>query len=128
MIVIQNNQACFVQLWLRLERTRQLLHGQCKRFCIRRVLQSWFGLEATDNFIWEVCSRCEQAGYDELPLPQLYPRKHRELLRAIVSVKLGISYYRVDLKALDAAYSIAFPKSTPLNVNKKKKLQALGKA
>ena len=128
MIVIQNNKACFVQLWLRLERTRQLLHGQCKRFCIRRVLQSWFGLEATDNFIWEVCSRCEQAGYDELPLPQLYPRKHRELLRAIVSVKLGISYYRVDLKALDAAYSIAFPKSTPLNVNKKKKLQALGKA
>ena len=128
MIVIQNNQACFVQLWLRLERTRQLLHGQCKRFCIRRVLQSRFGLEATDNFIWEVCSRCEQAGYDELPLPQLYPRKHRELLRAIVSVKLGISYYRVDLKALDAAYSIAFPKSTPLNVNKKKKLQALGKA
>ena len=128
MIVIQNNQACFVQLWLRLERTRQLLHGQCKRFCIRRVLQSWFGLEATDNFIWEVCSRCEQADYDELPLPQLYPRKHRELLRAIVSVKLGISYYRVDLKALDAAYSIAFPKSTPLNVNKKKKLQALGKA
>ena len=128
MIVIQNNQACFVQLWLRLERTRQLLYRQCKRFCIRRVLQSWFGLEATDNFIWEVCSRCEQAGYDELPLPQLYPRKHRELLRAIVSVKLGISYYRVDLKALDAAYSIAFPKSTPLNVNKKKKLQALGKA
>ena len=121
MIVIQNNQACFVQLWLRLERTRQLLYRQCKRFCIRRVLQSWFGLEATDNFIWEVCSRCEQAGYDELPLPQLYPRKHRELLRAIVSVKLGISYYRVDLKALDAAYSIAFPKSTPLNVNKKKR-------
>ena len=120
MIVIQNNQACFVQLWLRLERTRQLLHGQCKRFCIRRVLQSWFGLEATDDFIWEVCSRCEQAGYDELPLPQLYPRKHRELLRAIVSVKLGISYYRVDLKALDRAYSIAFPKSTPINVNKKK--------
>ena len=128
MITIENTQECFVQLWLRLERTRQLLYRQCKRFCIRRVLQSWFGLEATDNFIWEVCSRCEQAGYDELPLPQLYPRKHRELLRAIVSVKLGISYYRVDLKALDAAYSIAFPKSTPLNVNKKKKLQALGKA
>jgi len=124
MIVIQNNQACFVQLWLRLERTRQLLHGQCKRFCIRRVLQSWFGLEATDNFIWEVCHRAAvddepQEGYDELPLPQLYPRKHRELLRAIVSVKLGISYYRVDLKALDRAYSIAFPKSTPINVEKK---------
>ena len=56
-----------------------------------------------------------------LPPPSLYPRKHRELLRAIVSVKLGISYYKVNLKALDSAYSIAFPKSTPLNVNKKKK-------
>ena len=85
MIVIQNNQACFVQLWLRLERTRQLLYRQCKRFCVRRVL------------------------------------KHRDLLRAIVSIKTGISYYKIDLKALDAAYSIAFPKSTPLNVNKKKR-------
>ena len=121
MIVIQNNQACFVQLWRKLERTRQLLGGQYKRFCIRRVLKTWFGFEANDNFIWEVCSRCDQEGWNELPLPSLYPRKHRELLRAIVSVKLGISYYKVDLKALDAAYSIAFPKSTPLNVNKKKK-------
>ena len=121
MMEIQNTQECFVQLWLRLERTRRLLQGQYKRFCIRRVLKSWFGLEADDNFIWEVCSRCEQAGLDELPLPSLYPRKNRELLRAIVSVKLGISYYKIDLKALDAAYSIAFPKSTPINVNKKKR-------
>ena len=120
MIEIQNNQECFVQLWRKLERTRQLLGGQYKRFCIRRVLKTWFGFEANDNFIWEVCSRCDQEGWNELPLPSLYPRKHRELLRAIVSVKLGISYYKVDLKALDAAYSIAFPKSTPLNVNKKK--------
>ena len=118
-MMIENTQECFVQLWLRLERTRRLLQGQCKRYCVRRVLQSWFGLEATDDFIWEVCSRCEQAGYDELPLPQLYPRKHRELLRAIVSVKLGISSCRVKLKALDKAYSIAFPKSTPINVEKK---------
>ena len=118
---IQNTQECFVQLWLRLERTRRLLGGQCKRFCIRRVLKTWFGFEATDDFIWEVCSRCGQEGWNELPLPSLYPRKHRELLRAIVSVKLGISYYKIDLKALDSAYSIAFPKSTPLNVNKKRK-------
>ena len=122
MIVIQNNQACFVQLWRKLERTRQLLGGQYKRFCIRRVLKTWFGFEANDNFIWEVCSRCDQEGWNELPLPSLYPRKHRELLRAIVSVKLGISYYKIDLKALDAAYSIAFPKSTPINVNKKKRV------
>ena len=119
MIEIENTQECFVQLWLRLERTRRLLGGQYKRFCIRRVLKTWFGFEASDNFIWEVCNRSGQAGWDELPLPSLYPRKHRELLRAIVSVKLGISYYKIDLKALDAAYSIAFPKSTPLNVNKK---------
>ena len=119
---IQNTQECFVQLWLRLERTRRLLGGQYKRFCIRRVLKTWFGFEANDNFIWEVCSRCDQEGWNELPLPSLYPRKHRELLRAIVSVKLGISYYKIDLKALDAAYSIAFPKSTPINVNKKKRV------
>ena len=122
MMEIQNNQECFVQLWLRLERTRRLLGGQYKRFCIRRVLRTWFGFEANDNFIWEVCNRSGQAGWDELPLPSLYPRKHRELLRAIVSVKLGISYYKIDLKALDKAYSIAFPKSTPLNVNKKKRV------
>lgn len=120
MMEIQNNQECFVLLWLRLERTRRLLGGQYKRFCIRRVLKAWFGFEASDNFIWEVCSRCDQEGWNELPLPSLYPRKHRELLRAIVSVRLGISYYKVDQKALDKAYSIAFPKSTPINVNKKK--------
>lgn len=121
MMNIENTQECFVQLWLRLERTRRLLQGQYKRFCIRRVLKTWFGFEANDQFIWEVCSRCDQMGWDELPLPSLYPRKHRELLRAIVSVRLGISYYKIDLRALDSAYSIAFPKSTPLNVNKKKK-------
>ena len=122
MMNIENNKECFVQLWLRLERTRQLLGGQYKRFCIRRVLKTWFGFEANDNFIWEVCNRSGQAGWDELPLPSLYPRKHRELLRAIVSVKTAISYYKVDLKALDAAYSSAFPKSTPINVNKKKRV------
>ncbi len=59
-------------------------------------------------------------GYDELPPPKLYPRLHREFLRAIVAAKTGISYYRVHLKELDAAYSVAFPKSTPINVSKKK--------
>ena len=127
MININNNKACFVQLWLRLERTRQLLAGQYKRFCIRHVLRSWFGLRATDDLIWEVCHQASQGtdeplcGGDILPPPRLYPRKHRELLRAIVAVTLGIGYYRVDLKALDAAYSLAFPGSTPLNVNKKRR-------
>ena len=122
---LNNTQECFVQLWLRLERTRRLFQGQYKRFCIRRVLKSWFGLRATDDFIWEVCLLCEQEGWDELPLPSLYPRKHRDFLRAIVAVRLGISFYKIDLKALDAAYSIAFPNSTPLNISKKKTPVAL---
>lgn len=127
MIVIQNNQACFVQLWLRLERTRRLLGGQYKRYCIRNVLKTWFGFEANDDFIWEVCHRAAvddepQEGWNELPPPSLYPRKHRELLRAIVSVKLGIGTRKVHLPDLDRAYSIAFPKSTPINVSKKKRI------
>ena len=123
---IENNQECFVQLWRRLERTRRLLGGQYKRFCIRNVLKAWFGYEANDDFIWEVCHRAAvddepQEGWNALPLPSLYPRKHRELLRAIVSVRLDISKYKVNLKALDKAYSIVFPESTTINVNKKKK-------
>ena len=126
MSVIKNNQECFVQLWRKLERTRRLLGGLYKRYCIRNVLKVWFGVEATDDFIWEVCHLAAvdgepQEGWNELPAPSLYPRKHREFLRAIVAVKTGISFYRIDLKALDAAYSIAFPKSTPINVNKKKR-------
>ena len=117
---VQNNQECFVQLWRKLERTRCLLRGQYKRFCIRNVLKAWFGYEATDDMIWEVCRLCEQEGYNELPIPSLYPLKHRELLRAIVAVRLGISFYKIDLKALDKAYSEAFPNSTPINKNKKK--------
>ena len=124
---ISNNQICFVQLWLQLERTRQLLAGQYKRFCIRNVLKSWFGPLATDNYIWEVCHNVvvndeQVCGNDTLPPPSLYPRKHRELLRAIVAVSLGISLRKVDLKALDAAYSEAFPNSTPININKKKRV------
>ena len=74
---VQNNQACFVWLWRKLERTRCLLGGQYKRFCIRNVLK-------------------------------------------IVAVRLGISFYKIDLKALDKAYSEAYPNSTPINKNKKK--------
>jgi hypothetical protein len=60
-------------------------------------------------------------GYDELPLPSLYPRKSREFIRALVAVKLGIGVRHVRLKALDKAYSIAFPNSTPINVRKRKR-------
>ena len=126
MVKIENNKECFVQLWRRLERTRQMLGGQYKRFCIRNVLKVWFGPLATDDFIWEVCHHTivddEWAcGNDMLKPPSLYPRKHRELLRAIVSVKLGLSARQVKLPELDAAYSIAFPNSTELNINKKGK-------
>lgn len=126
MIEIRNDYECFVELWRQLERTRQMLGMQYKRFCIRRVLVSWFGSEATDDFIWEVCFNAvvdEQQlyGLDELPPPALHPRKSREFLRALVAVKLGIGMRRVKLKALDCAYSAAFPHSTPLNVNKKKR-------
>ena len=126
MIEIRNDYECFVQLWLRLERTRQMFGMQYKRFCIRRVLQSWLGSEATDDFVWEVCFNTvvdEQQvyGLDMLPAPALHPRASREFLRALVAVKLGIGMRKVDLKALDRAYSAAFPHSTPLNVNKKKR-------
>jgi hypothetical protein len=127
MVTIENSQECFVQLWRKLERTRRLLGGQYKRFCIRNVLKSWFGGEATDNFIWEVCHQAvvdgePQEGWNELPAPSLYPRKHRELLRAIVAVRTGISFWKINLKALDTAYNIAFPNSTTINVNKKKRV------
>ena len=126
MITIENNYECFVALWRQLERTRQLFGMQYRRFCIRRVLVSWLGSEATDDLIWEVCFNTvvdgEQLyGLDELPAPALHPRASREFLRALVAVRLGIGMRKVDLKALDRAYSEAFPHSTPLNVNKKKK-------
>ena len=125
-ITIQNTQECFVQLWLQLERTRQLLGMQYKRFCIRRVLRSWMPTEATDEFIWEVCDKTSLGfgdpvyGYDELPPPSLYPRKSREFLRALVAQKLGIGVRQVSLKELDAAYHTVFPKSIPINVRKRK--------
>ena len=121
MINVENNQECFVMLWRKLERTRRLLGGRYKRYCIRNVLKAWFGYEASDDMIWEICRLSEQEGWNELPLPSLYPLKHRELLRAIVAVRLGISFRKqVNLKALDAAYSIVFPNSTPINKNKKR--------
>ena len=129
---ITNTQECFVQLWRKLERTRQLLGMQYKRFCIRRILQSWLGPEATDDFIWEVCNLTvvddEQIyGYDELPLPSVEPRPHREFLIAFVGRKLGLSPYKVNRKALDAAYSVAFPHSEPLNVRNMRTNRPKGK-
>ena len=126
-ITIQNTKECFVALWRKLERTRQLFGMQYKRFCIRRVLQSWYGPEATDDFIWEVCyqATCHEeepvGGLDELPPPSLYPTRSRDFLRALVAVKLKVRKTQVDLKAVDAAYRIVFPHSTPINMDKKKR-------
>ena len=129
MITIENNYDCFVALWRQLEHTRQMLGMQYRRFCIRRVLVSWLGTEATDDFIWEVCFHTivdEEmvCGYDLLPPPSLSPRTSREFLRALVAVRLGIGMREVDLKALDRAYSEAFPHSTPINIAKKKRRES----
>ena len=128
MITIDNTQECFVQLWLLLERTRRLHLGQHRRYCVRNILKTWLGHRATDDFIFEVCLRAETVGWNELPPPQLEPRPHRELLRALTSVILDIGMRKVNLHALDKAYSIAFPQATPINVNKKrsKRLEVRG--
>lgn len=60
-------------------------------------------------------------GCDILPLPSSYPRQHRELLRAIAAARLDITMCQVNLRALDKAYSVAFPKSTPITISKKVK-------
>ena len=133
MSVIKNNQECFVQLWLRLEHTRRLLKEQHKRFCIRNILKAWFGLRATDDFIWEVCYKATATlnrddeepicGNEILRPPMLCPRRHRELLRAMVAVKLNIGVRKVRLPELDKAYNTAFPDSTPININKKLRMK-----
>ena len=118
---IENTETCFLQLWLQLDITSQELERNCKRLCIRHILESWFGSQATDDFIWEVCTRCCQNGLDILPAPSLNPRPHREFLRATVSTILKKGMCQIDLHALDTAFSIAYLDSTPLNVNKQRR-------
>lgn len=124
-------------LWQKLEDTRKLFENQCKVFCIRRVLQNWIpcGVPtlstlvvskrvalyriSLDDAIWLICTACEQHGYDLLPSPDLYPYRNREFLHAFVSVYLGTGMRGVDCSALDEAYSVVFPMSTPINFSKK---------
>ena len=100
MIAIENTKECYVQLWLRLEHTRQLLEQQGRRFCVRSLIRSWWpeltvkgelyiiGGKSFDDFVWEVCHMAEIEGYQHLQPPSLYPRKHREILRTIVAICL----------------------------------------
>lgn len=118
---IENSYACFVMLWQELGAAQFSLESRYKRYCIRRIFQAWFPC-ATDDFIFQVCTLCRLYGYDTLPPPALNPYPHREFLRALVAVRLGIGMRAVDLRALDAAYSAAYPRSTPLNVSKKKRI------
>lgn len=119
---IENTQECFVRLWLRLEPTRQLLEGHHKRFCVNNILKEWFGVRANELFIWDVCSKSGLGGWQTLPSPADFPKQHREMLKALMAVRTGISITKVDVRALDAAYSIAFPHSVPLNTNRKRGL------
>ena len=126
-MTIDNTQESFQELWRRLEQTRQQFLQQGRRFCVRRILQSWLPGVATDDFMWEVCRAASTArdhellGMDLLPPPTLQPRTHRELLRALTQVYMGLKPKQVNRKALDAAYSQVFPYSTPLNMSKKKR-------
>lgn len=125
MVTIENSYECFVELWRQLERTRQLMGMQYRRFCIRRVMKAWLGEAATDEMVWEVCRLATMdeerpvGGLDELPPPGIRPRKSREFLRALVAVREGIGIRKVDLRALDRAYSAVFPQSRPIDLNKK---------
>ena len=134
MIAIENTKECYVQLWLRLEHTRQLLEQQGRRFCVRSLIRSWWpeltvkgelyiiGGKPFDDFVWEVCHMAEIEGYQHLQPPSLYPRKHREILRTIVAICLHTGVRCINLKALDAAYSEVFPGSTAIDTCKKSKL------
>ena len=132
---IENSRESFVELWLKIEATRQMLVGQCRRFCVRNVLRSWFPRGALprqrgeevpfDDLVWQVCRLAspsgEMLGWTELPAPTLCPRPHREWLRALTQVALGLNYQQVKLRELEAAYAKAFPHAAALNVGKKRR-------
>ena len=118
---IANNQSSMVKLWRMLERTEEVLHASYKRFCPRAILKQWFPTRATNDFIFDVCRLSALEGYEELPSVRLNPRKHRELLRPIIAVTQSIAMRQGDTHALDYAFSIALPRATRINVNKKER-------
>ena len=74
---VADSKAGYVRLWQELERTRLAFEETLKRFCIRRILQSWLPDLATDDFIFDVCSWCEIGGYEKLPAPAEDPKPAR---------------------------------------------------
>ena len=136
---IENTLEGYKALWQQLETTRQLFVQQGKRYCLRSVILSWARQgflqpaegnvrepQSTDDLIWNICrltayGKYQVLGRDELPPPSLAPRKHREILIALVMQVLFLSKQRIDHVAVDVAYRLVFPQSTPLNVAKKRK-------
>ena len=113
---IENNKSTFVGLWRELDRTRVLFEAQGRRYCVRRILQYWGLAECLEP----VCFRSKLLGYDLLPSAACHPLKHRALLIALTAVTLKIGVRNVKLTALDEAYTVAFPRSAPINVAKKR--------
>lgn len=122
--LIENNKACFIQLWKQLDETYKAFRRDYKRFCMRSIVRNWLPQWVTEDRLWEIYTRSELEGYEELPDPALYPRKHRMFLQALVSTYLGIGKRAVKLPELDQAYKKAFSRGAALNINKKKPVKA----
>lgn len=127
---IENTSACMERMWHLLVKTKVVLKVSHKRFCPLNVLKLWHeeGLFSAkqigggmDEAYFEVCHLAELEGLERLPCIPLYPRKHRELIRAVIAVNCGIGMRHVNLRELDRTFSIVFPYATKINVSKKKK-------
>lgn len=117
-VPVTNDRAGFAHLWRQLAATRIRFEESYKRFCIRRILQDWFPAIATDDWIFEICSDCDQGGYDELPDPAVDWQPHRRFLLALIIPLLNDAG---DWDAIDAAYSEVFPDSRPIVYRRKRK-------
>ncbi len=115
---IENNLECFVQLWQQLERTRQLLTAQHRRFCVRSIIRSWVRLGIIDlplpdsqsthqqlsnskssnsqilecDLIWEVCLRASRPDSEVLGWNELPPPStHPRIHREILVALLMVT-------------------------------------
>lgn len=116
-----NDVMYYARLWRMLERYRQWCMENHKRFCLRRVVKLYFGETVMlERQILQACRISLLGGYEELPPAASHPRRQREMVRALACMELGLTERRINLHLMDAAYSVVFPDSTPLNINKKK--------